>query len=237
MGYVESQFSLPRWKQLTISRMTLYDDLYRNLPTMGWMFVPLTEYEGGGDHATFDDHLQEIEWAFAQNLGAGTAACYRGNRLYDNSTATGQAIRSVMRKWIDFYKLHRSILIQPVIHLKRPTMHDWDGWLHVRPYKSRPSENKFSFFKSPTGAQEEVGLAMIFNPTDRHLRETLILPLYYTGLTDLVQVSLNDSPFFLAVIDRDYRLRIDLDMPKKSIHSVVLKDPSPMKSVEKVKYQ
>ena len=56
MGYNEHQYSLPRWKQLTISRMGMYDDFYRYLPTQGWMFVPLSEYHRGGDAATFANH-------------------------------------------------------------------------------------------------------------------------------------------------------------------------------------
>ena len=33
MGYDESQYSLPRWRDLSISRMGLYDDLYVHTPT------------------------------------------------------------------------------------------------------------------------------------------------------------------------------------------------------------
>ena len=58
IGYDEFQYSLPRWEQLTITRMGLYDDLYRYLPTQGWMFIPIGEYHGGGagNDATFADH-------------------------------------------------------------------------------------------------------------------------------------------------------------------------------------
>ena len=49
MGYDEDQYSLPRWQDLTISRMTVFDQTYRKLPTMGWMFLPLVDYHGGGD--------------------------------------------------------------------------------------------------------------------------------------------------------------------------------------------
>lgn len=33
MGYDEQQYSLPRWRDLSISRMGMYDDLYRFMPT------------------------------------------------------------------------------------------------------------------------------------------------------------------------------------------------------------
>jgi hypothetical protein len=35
-----------------------------------------------GDDAAFLGHDFELEWALAQYLGAGTAACYRGPVLY-----------------------------------------------------------------------------------------------------------------------------------------------------------
>ena len=35
MGYDEQQYSLPRWHDISISRMGMYDDLYRLLPTQG----------------------------------------------------------------------------------------------------------------------------------------------------------------------------------------------------------
>lgn len=129
MGYNEEQFSLPRWHDLHISRMGMYDDLYRLLPTQGWMFVPLDEYHSGGENATFQNHVVEFEWALAQYLGAGAAAAYRGKYLYDNTTAVGQQIKAKALQWVTFYKTYRETLIQPIIHLRRPTMQSWDGWM------------------------------------------------------------------------------------------------------------
>jgi hypothetical protein len=206
MGYSEQQYSLPRWKQLTISRMGLYDDLYRYLPTQGWMFVPLTEYQGGGEAATFADHPEELEWALAQYLGAGTAACYRGPFVYDEASANGRRIESILKRWIGFYKKHRDTLIQPIVHLQRPTMQTWDGWLHVHPFATR-----------------EVGLVMIFNPTDHFfVGEEIVLPLYYTSLVDDVWVRVNDNDGFATDLDRDYSVTIALDMNPRSIHTIVL---------------
>lgn len=37
----EQQYSLPKWRDLSISRMGMYDDLYSKLPSQGWMFVPI----------------------------------------------------------------------------------------------------------------------------------------------------------------------------------------------------
>ena len=54
MGYDESQYSLPRWMDLSVSRQGLFDDTFRKTPTEGWMFLPLVEYHGGGGAAAFE---------------------------------------------------------------------------------------------------------------------------------------------------------------------------------------
>ena len=54
MGYNEEQYSLPRWQDLSVSRQGMFDDLYHYIPTIGWMFVPLVQYHGGGANATFE---------------------------------------------------------------------------------------------------------------------------------------------------------------------------------------
>ena len=127
MGYDENQYSLPRWHDITISRAGMYDDMYTHLPTQGWMFVPIGDYHAGGDAAAFQDHPEEFEWALAQYLGAGTAACYRGAELWNNATEAGKKIKASTEKWVRFYKNHRETLIQPVVHLRRADMQDWDG--------------------------------------------------------------------------------------------------------------
>eukprot|EP00048_Salpingoeca_helianthica_P016197 m.230956 g.230956 ORF g.230956 m.230956 type:complete len:742 (-) comp18202_c0_seq1:20-2245(-) len=210
MGYDESQYSLPRWHDLTISRMGMYDDLYAHLPTQGWMFLPIVDYHGGGADAAFSPlslHLEEYEWGLAQYLGAGVAACYRGNILYDTNST-----RNVVKKWVSFYRAHRGTLIQPVVHLRRATMQGWDGWLHVNP---------FGF----GSAGREVGAAMLFNPTDVQIRGTVSLPLYYTGLTDSALVSVNEGPASSIALDRSHHITLALTMPPRSIHTVVISRP------------
>ena len=46
MGYRESNWSLPRDQQEIIERQNIYDGTWEKTPSMGWMFVPLTEYQG-----------------------------------------------------------------------------------------------------------------------------------------------------------------------------------------------
>ena len=86
MGCRETNFSLPRERQILIARQNIYDATYEKTPSMGWMFVPLVEYHGGGEATTFEplhQHLADYEWYLAQNFGSGVIACYRGPRLYD----------------------------------------------------------------------------------------------------------------------------------------------------------
>lgn len=105
MGYNEGQYSLPRWIDLSVSRQGMFDDTFHYTPTMGWMFLPIEVYHGGGDQAKFEplkEHLVEYEWGLAQYLGAGVAACYRGTRLFDT-----EETKVVVKKWVDFYKVRK----------------------------------------------------------------------------------------------------------------------------------
>ncbi|MCY3787739.1 MAG: alpha-galactosidase, partial [Gemmatimonadetes bacterium] len=108
MGYRETNFSLPRERQILIARQNIYDATYEKTPSMGWMFVPLVEYHGGGAAATFEplcEHLEDYESHLAQNFGSGVIACYRGPRLFDT-----EQTKTVVKKWVDFYKKYRPIL-------------------------------------------------------------------------------------------------------------------------------
>ncbi len=54
MGYRETNWSLPREQQVIHTRQNIYDGTWQKTPSMGWMFVPLTEYHGGGEAATIE---------------------------------------------------------------------------------------------------------------------------------------------------------------------------------------
>ena len=86
----------------------MYDDSYHFIPSQGWRFVPIVVYHGGGNAATFEpleQHLVEYEWALAQYLGYGVAACYQGDVLYD-----GPNFEALVKKWVTFYKDYRDII-------------------------------------------------------------------------------------------------------------------------------
>ncbi len=80
MGYREVNWSLPRERQILLGRQNVYDGTWTKTPTMGWMFVPLTEYHGGGAAATLEplvEHLPAYEAHLINNLAAGVLALDR----------------------------------------------------------------------------------------------------------------------------------------------------------------
>jgi hypothetical protein len=180
MGYRETNWSLPRELQVLHARQNIYDGTWEKTPSMGWMFVPLVQYQGGGAAATIeplDEHLDAYEQHLATNLGAGVQACYRGPRLYDTDRT-----KALVTKWVTFFKAHRAILESDLIHVRRPDGRDLDVWLHVNP------------------TLDERALAMVFNPTEAPITRELALPLYYSGLAGSVHVSERDgAPRALAL--------------------------------------
>lgn len=203
MGYDEQQYSLPRWEDLSVSRAGMYDDLYERTPTMGWMFVPLVEYHGGGAAATFlSDDREAFEWAFAQYLTSGVMACFRGPVLYDSN-----ATRIVVAKWAAFYREHRAILTADVVHLKRPDVQGLDALLHV-----------------DAGA-DEVGLLVVFNPLAASVSTELRVPLYYTGLEDAARVTDDTGRARDYALDRGYAVDLPATVAPRTIRWWIVTRP------------
>jgi hypothetical protein len=60
------------------------------LDLMGWSFLSLVNYKGGGPDALIEPlagHRNICEAHLAPNFGAGVRACYRGSRLYDTEAS------------------------------------------------------------------------------------------------------------------------------------------------------
>ena len=202
MGYRETNFSLPRERQILIARQNIYDATYEKTPSMGWMFVPLVEYHGGGAAATFEplcEHLDDYESHLAQNFGSGVIACYRGPRLFDT-----EQTKTVVKKWVDFYKKYRPILDSDLIHMRRPDGRSIDCVLHAN-------------------AQiNPCGLAMLYNPTRTVQRMTLKLPLYYTGLSEIAKVREKEGESKCYKIDRYYNIEIPIELEARSVSYLVI---------------
>jgi len=193
IGYREVNWSLPRDRQIILGRQNLYDGTWEKTPSMGWTFVPLVEYQGGGAAATLEplsDHLDAYEAHLVQNFGYGVQACYRGTRLYDAAST-----RALVKKWVAWYKKYRDILNSDVIHLRRPDGRDLDGILHANP------------------GLKEKGLALFFNPTDAAIEKTVRLPLYYTGLTDAARIREGEGPSREYRLDRGFSIGLAVRLP------------------------
>lgn len=195
MGYRETNWSLPRDQQVIHTRQNIYDGTWEKAPGMGWMFVPLTEYHGGGAAATIeplDEHMDHYERMLTGNLAFGVQACYRGPELYD----TGR-VREMVKKWVAWYKAHRDILESDLIHGRRADGRDVDWMLHVNP-------------KLDTKA-----MLVAFNPLDVPVERTLRVNLYYSGLEDSATVLDENGVAETLPLARDYTVPVKVSVPAR----------------------
>ena len=203
MGYRETNWSLPRKQQEIIERQNIYDGTWTKTPSMGWMFVPLTEYHGGGAAATIEplrEHLEHYEQRLANLFGAGVQACYRGPRLFDSPET-----KNVVKKWVDFYKQYRAILDSDIIHVRRPDGRQLDCILHVNP------------------DLDIKGLAMVYNPTAETKNDTLRIPLYYTGLTEYATIQNREGKQVLLDLDRKYNVDIPISVEPYGVSRLIFR--------------
>ena len=195
MGYRENDWSLPRAQQVIIARQNIFDGTWEKTPSMGWMFVPLVQYHGGGAAATIEplhEHLDVYEQILTQLFGSGVQAAYRGYQLYDT-----EETKEVVKKWVGFYKAHRGILESDIIHVRRADGRDVDAILHVNP-------------------QLKVkGLAMVYNPLDVEVTRTLSLPLYHTGLAESALIREQDGQPRKYTLNHKFEANVTLTIPKQ----------------------
>ncbi|MAG57336.1 MAG: alpha-galactosidase [Planctomycetes bacterium] len=193
MGYREVNWSLPRAQQVIHTRQNIYDGTWTKTPSMGWMFVPLTQYHGGGAAATIeplDAHRDHYRRMLDSNLALGVQAVYRGHRLYDTD-----ATRDLVRDRVTWFKRHRHILESDLVHGRRANGKDVDWMLHVNP------------------KLDEKGMLVVFNPLVVEAKRTLRVPLYYTGLSDRARITGPDGKTIEHELGRDYAVTIDVVVP------------------------
>ena len=202
MGYRESNWSLPREQQVIHTRQNIFDGTWEKPPSMGWMFVPLTEYQGGGAAATIeplDEHLDHYERMLVGNLALGVQACYRGPRLYDTDRT-----KAMVKQWVNWFKAHRDILESDLIHGRRPDARDLDWMLHANP------------------KLKEKGMLVVFNPLNQPVEKTLRVNLYYTGLTDIARVSAGNQAAKSVKLNRDYTIELPVQVPAQGMRWFVI---------------
>ncbi|HND55365.1 MAG TPA: hypothetical protein PLV92_23285, partial [Pirellulaceae bacterium] len=197
MGYREVNWSLPREHQVIHTRQNIFDGTWQKLPSMGWMFVPLTQYHGGGAAATIeplDQHLDHYARMLDSNMALGVQACYRGPRLYDTDRT-----KEMVRAKVAWFKSHRDILESDLIHGRRADARDLDWMLHVNPQL------------------EKRGLLAVFNPLDRPVAKTLRVNLYYTGLTETAKFRGPDGAEQTLSIARDFTTEVRVEVPAQGM--------------------
>ncbi len=202
MGYREVNWSLPREQQVIHTRQNIWDGTWQKLPSMGWMFVPLTEYQGGGAAATIeplDQHLDHYERMLESNLALGVQACYRGPRLFDT-----ERTKAMVKSKVDWFKAHRDILESDLIHGRRADARDLDWMLHVNP------------------KLKAKGMLVVFNPLNEAVTKKLRVNLYYTGLTDTARVREQGGGAKRFKLARDYSVEIPVTVKAQGMNWFVV---------------
>lgn len=203
IGYRETNWSLPRDRQLVLGRQNIYDGTWEKTPSMGWTFVPLVQYQGGGEEATLEplsQHLHEYEAHLFQNFGSGVQACYRGYRLYDTV-----ATKQIVIQWVNWYKKYREILNSDIIHLRRADGRDWDGIMHVNPNL------------------QEKALILLFNPLKETIEREISVPLYYTGIKHLATVSVAGTCDAFYTLNEKKSIKINVKIPANGFLWLIVK--------------
>ncbi len=84
---------------------------------------------------------------------------------------------------------------------------------------------------NPLTSSDVVAVAMLFNPSDNSLSGSIVLPLYYTGLSGRVTISVDEGTPKASTISRDFSVSIAIDFEPRSIHTVVIRNkPTMLKS-------
>jgi hypothetical protein len=203
MGYRETNWSLPRRQQEIVERQNIFDGTWEKTPSMGWMFVPLVEYQGGGAEATIEplrEHLPHYGQRLADLFGAGVQAAYRGPRLYDTPETL-----DLVKKWVAFYKKHRAILDSDIIHVKRADGRDIDAILHVNP------------------SIDEKGLLMVYNPLNHQVRQNVKVNVYYTGAGRKITITDSKGKTGRFKIDREFNISIPVSVEPNSESWYIMK--------------
>ncbi|MGY8750245.1 MAG: hypothetical protein ACKVHR_19565 [Pirellulales bacterium] len=203
MGYREVNWSLPRSLQLLHTRQNIYDGTWYKTPSMGWMFVPLSEYHGGGAAATIEplkDHLEHYAQMIDSNLGLGVQACYRGPRLFDSPET-----RDLVKQKVAWFKKHRKILESDVVHGRRPDGRNLDWMLHVN------------------SGLDECGMLVVYNPTGSQVSERLKVNVYYTGLSDVAEITDSRGGLVRVDVQRDFTIELKVDVPPNGMSWYLLK--------------
>lgn len=197
MGYREVNWSLPRADQVIHTRQNIYDGGWSKTPSMGWMFVPLSEYHGGGAAATIEplrEHIDHYRRMLESNLGMGVQAHYRGPRLFDTEDT-----RRMVQDQVDWFKKYRDILESDFVHGRRADGRDLDWILHVNP------------------GLEFKGMLCVYNPTEKPIDRHLRVSVKYTGLRQTACFRRRDEEEIRLPINDDGCVQLSVTVPANAM--------------------
>ena len=197
MGYREVNWSLPRAQQVIHTRQNIFDGTRNKTPSMGWMFVPLSQYHGGGAAATIEplhEHRDHYQAMLMGNLACRVQACYRGPRLYDTPET-----KAVLKNAVDWFKKYRNILESDIVHGRRADGRDLDWMLHVNPQL------------------DHKGMLIVFNPLKKPVKRTLKVNLYYTGLSDQANIRREEGEPQRLKIGRQFDVKVPVEVDGESM--------------------
>lgn len=185
MGYREATDNIDIVLQTVLYRQYIFDGTFHKKAQMGWVNLNTETLRGG-----MEKNLDKYERMFFTQLSSGAQVWVRGHRLYD-----GPQSKAMLQKWMAWYQKYHEVILGDIIHLKRPDGRGLDYTLHVNPQG------------------REKGMLLVFNPTPEEIRQTLELPLYYTGLTETAKIREQEGPAKAYALDRDSKVKLPVAIP------------------------
>jgi hypothetical protein len=194
MGYRESSDGLPIELQNLVHRQYIYDATYHKTAGMGWMNLHIGTLHGGPEK-----DLHKYETGLFQMLSYGCEPWVDGDILYD-----GPKSEAMVRQMVAWYKKYYEVIRGDLIHLRRPDGRGLDYVMHVRP------------------GNKEKGMLLIFNPTSKPIEQTLNVPLYYTGLTDMASIREQEGTPKTYKLDREFKVSLPVSIPAEGYTWMVI---------------
>ncbi len=118
-------------------------------------------------------------------LSYGAQSWLRGGGLYD-----GPKSMAMVKRCVEWSKKYREVIRGDIIHLHRPDGQSIDYVLHVRP------------------GNKQKGMLLVFNPTSESITQEILLPLYYTGLTETASIREAEGESKPYRLDRQFNVRL-----------------------------
>jgi hypothetical protein len=202
-GYTsEDVWSLPRWRWIDLQRVIIISGINRLVNVQRYFPVPLSMpyhnvqqdpkdpfgpwtpcygYQTNATLTPLEEHLPELNWVLSQTFGTGTMAQLRSRYLYD-----GPQSKALLQQWISWFRKYSGILSQDFITLSLTTSctNQTKPWVQcsldpstgidaIVHHGSRGLRKDFP----------ERAMVMVWNPSQVPFNGNLIVPLYYSGLT------------------------------------------------------